>query len=272
MDCTPDLRLGRWEDVLADVECDALVTDPPFGERTHAAWREGARYMCRPGDVKRGKIARPSAERELVRYAAWTPADVAAFVASWSPRVRGWMVALTSHDLAPAWQDAYETAGRYAFAPLPCVTSGGSIRLAGDGPSNWTVWAMVARRRTRHMHKWGTLPGAYVATVSKAERAEQGGGRGKPLDLMRAIVRDYSRPGDLIVDPCAGYGTTGVAALSMGRRFIGAEMDPAAHAEGLARLARVQPFDLFDTGKASQPALIGVEKKSPRRDGARSVR
>lgn len=228
-----DLRLGRWQDVLADVECDALIVDPPFGARTHAAWREGPRANGSPGK-----------DRTLITYAEWTPDDVATFVAHWSLRARGWFVAMTSHDLAPAWTDAFEVAGRYAFAPLPCVTLGGSVRLCGDGPSSWTVWAMVARPR-KAFARWGTLPGAYVHSVSPGERAEGGGGRGKPLDLMRALVKDYSRPGDLIVDPCSGYGTTGLAALSMGRRFVGAECDAAAHAEAMKRLSRPTNGDLL---------------------------
>ena len=30
-----DLRLGRWQDVLQDVTCDALIVDAPYSERTH---------------------------------------------------------------------------------------------------------------------------------------------------------------------------------------------------------------------------------------------
>lgn len=254
-----DIRFGRYQDVMGDVECDAVICDPPFGERTHAAWREGERYMCRPGDIKRGRAARVSKVRTPVAYEAWAPSDVSAFVTFWAPRTRGWMVALTSHDLAPVWQEVYEAAGRYAFAPLACVTWGGSIRLAGDGPSSWSVWAMVARPRQRPFSKWGTLPGAYAATVSKSERMKTGGGRGKPLDLMRALVKDYSRPGDLIADPTMGYGTTGVAALGMGRRFVGSEVDAAAFAEAGKRLAGAQTVDLFAHAVASQPPLIAAK-------------
>ena len=80
------------------------------------------------------------------------------------------------------------------------------------------------------------------------------------MSLMRAIVRDYSRPGDLICDPTAGLATTGVAALTMGRRFVGAEMDPETHAKGAKRLAETQVVDLFDEGRlAKQGALFGGE-------------
>lgn len=238
-----DLRLGRYQDVLSDVEVDAVIADPPFGERTHGAWREGGAAA----KLKRGSIT----------YQAWSPADVADFVNHWAQRCRGWIAAMTSHDLAPAYQAAYEAAGLYAFAPLPCVTWGGSIRLSGDGPSSWTVWLMVARPKTRAMQKWGTLPGAYVIPGGQnAWNDGGGGGRGKPLDLMRAIVADYSRPGDLVCDPCAGYGSTLAAALQKGRRAIGSEVDPAVYAEARVRLDRVQPVDLFDPGRARQEPLL----------------
>jgi DNA modification methylase/ParB-like chromosome segregation protein Spo0J len=46
-----------------------------------------------------------------------------------------------------------------------------------------------------------------------------------PLDLVSAIVECASIPGDLIIDPFNGSGTTGVAALSVGRKYIGIELN-----------------------------------------------
>ncbi len=45
----------------------------------------------------------------------------------------------------------------------------------------------------------------------------------KPLALLEELVKTYSNEGDLILDSCMGSGTTGVAALNLGRRFIGIE-------------------------------------------------
>ena len=55
---------------------------------------------------------------------------------------------------------------------------------------------------------------------------------------MRALVRDYSRPGDLVCDPCAGGATTLIAAALEGRRAIGAELDPETYALACARIER----------------------------------
>mgnify|MGYP000471040860 FL=1 len=52
----------------------------------------------------------------------------------------------------------------------------------------------------------------------------------KPLELMRWLVRSYTDPGDHVLDPFCGSGTTGVAALREGRTFTGIEMDEK-HAE-----------------------------------------
>lgn len=45
----------------------------------------------------------------------------------------------------------------------------------------------------------------------------------KPVDLMEYFIRTYTNPGDLVLDNCMGSGTTGVACLKAGRRFIGIE-------------------------------------------------
>lgn len=48
----------------------------------------------------------------------------------------------------------------------------------------------------------------------------------KPIDLVANFIKWHTKPGDLIVDPCCGSGTTLVAAEKMGRRWIGIELDP----------------------------------------------
>lgn len=61
----------------------------------------------------------------------------------------------------------------------------------------------------------------------------------KPLALMEAIVRDYSRPGDVVCDPCAGGGTTLLAAHRLGRHGVGAEMDPTTYRAAASLLGQI---------------------------------
>ena len=240
-----DLRRGRWQEALADVEqVDAVIVDAPYSARTHGGHDRQVQRCIEEGD-RLGM-------REL-SYTALGEQDVRAFVEAWSPRCRGWFVTITDHVLAPVWAAALEDAGRYVFYPLPWVAPGSRVRLSGDGPSCWTCWIVVARPRTREFATWGTLPGAYVIN---ADRGAHIGG--KPIALMEALVRDYTRPGDLVCDPCAGYGTTLAAAARNGRRAVGAELDPETHAQALAYLDRYgRVVDLF--AAAPRPVYGGEQ-------------
>jgi hypothetical protein len=228
------LHLGRWQDALAHVDAvDAVICDPPYGARTHAGHNE----LIQAEKNMRGLTDQQT--RMVIEYDAMMPSEVAAFVEAWAPRCSGWMVAMTSHDLIPAWEQAYERAGRLAFAPVPIIQK--RPRLVGDGPSSWAVYAMVSRPRTRAMATWGCLPGAYEAPTVK----DAGLAGAKPLDLMRAIVRDYSRPGDLVCDPFVGSGTTLLAAIMEGRRAIGSEQKREHYDIAHARLARGHTPTMF---------------------------
>lgn len=223
-----DLRLGRWQDALADIKMvDAVITDPPYGARTHA------------GNADRVE----SMGRTPLSYAPWSPSDVRPFVDWWSVRCRGWFAAMTSDDLIPAWRESYSSAGLYDFAPVPILQH--RPRLSGDGPGSCAVYLMVARPRSAAFARWGSLSGWYEPPVER-----DGHIGGKPLSLMRWIVRDYSRPADLVCDPCAGLATTLIAAAIDGRRAIGSEMDPETYAMARHRIDRGYTPDMFSGASA----------------------
>ena len=233
-----ELRLGDYRETLADVEPDAVITDPPYGARTHGKQMHGRRKTA----------AGHWCSSKGLGYAYFTDADAAEMIGRWA-LVAGWTVVFSSHDLAPAYEAASRECDRYPFAPLPAVVVGMNVRLAGDGPSSWTTWVNVARpRRLRH---WGTLPGAYHGgTGGHASTLASGVVGAKPLWLMRALVRDYSRPGDLVCDPCAGGATTLIAAALEGRRAIGSELDPDTYEKACKRIERT----------ALTPPLPGLER------------
>lgn len=58
----------------------------------------------------------------------------------------------------------------------------------------------------------------------------------KPVALIDRCLRASTHPGDVVLDPFAGSGSTGVAAVRLGRRFIGIESDPAFLELGVKRL------------------------------------
>ena len=65
----------------------------------------------------------------------------------------------------------------------------------------------------------------------------------KPLALLDRVVAASAAPGDLVLDPFCGSGTTGVAAVRAGCRFVGLEMDPQYLDLAARRLAAVEAGD-----------------------------
>lgn len=59
----------------------------------------------------------------------------------------------------------------------------------------------------------------------------------KPITVMEWCINHASMPGDTIFDPYMGSGTTGVAAIKSGRRFIGVEIDPNHYQTAIKRIA-----------------------------------
>lgn len=233
-----DIRHGDWRKALGDVEeVDAIITDPPYSPRTHGANRSPE--SLRAGD--QGKA------RRTISYAAWHREDADALAGFAARVVKNWVVVMGDHTIAGWHKEALEREGFYTFAPLPWYCHGGTIRMSGDGPSNWTVWIVVARRRTGPVTKWGTLPGGYTASKGAVAKNHIGG---KPRALMRAIIGDYTNPGDLVCDPCAGFGTTLLAAREYGCSSIGAEVDTDAFNEAQRRIQ--QPWQVQRHPRASR--------------------
>jgi DNA modification methylase len=62
----------------------------------------------------------------------------------------------------------------------------------------------------------------------------------KPIALMIKLIRLGTRPGDIVLDPFMGSGTTGVACIETGRDFIGIEIDPGYFAIAEKRIKDAQ--------------------------------
>jgi len=81
----------------------------------------------------------------------------------------------------------------------------------------------------------------------------------KPEALLHRVILASSRPGDVILDPFFGTGTTGAAAKRLGRRFIGIEREAeylALARERIAKIVPVAPEEMVVTGsKKSEPRI-----------------
>jgi len=80
-----------------------------------------------------------------------------------------------------------------------------------------------------------------------AERLKEGGRKlhptQKPEALLHRVLLASTRPGDLVVDPFFGTGTTGAVAKRLNRRFIGIEQDADYAAVARQRIREVEPAE-----------------------------
>lgn len=67
----------------------------------------------------------------------------------------------------------------------------------------------------------------------------------KPVSALQPLIESFTRPGDIVLDPFAGSGSTCVAAEQAGRRWIGIELLEKYHAAGTLRLTGLR------TGRAA---------------------
>lgn len=80
----------------------------------------------------------------------------------------------------------------------------------------------------------------------------------KPEALLGRILLATTKPGDIVVDPFFGTGTTGAVAKRLGRHFIGAERDSAYIAAAKLRIAAVEPLS------AEALSLAPTKRSEPR--------
>ena len=80
----------------------------------------------------------------------------------------------------------------------------------------------------------------------------------KPEALLHRILVGCTNPGDVVLDPFFGTGTTGAVAKALGRRWIGIEREPAYRAAAAARIAQVRPWP------AEGVAVTGSKRAEPR--------
>lgn len=226
IDSMIDLRFGRWQEVLADVStANALIGDPPYSERTHAGQRTGS-----------------SGDASTIEYGAMTIERSTQLAALWHRRITDWVVLFCDH-IAFRWhEEVWQALGWETFAPVIWHKPDAAPRKQGDGPQTAVEHIFIARPRGWPKVR-GSRPGWYSCPTAELRGCGLAGS--KPLALMRALVRDYTQSGDLIVDPFAGRATTLLSAAIEGRKSIGAECDSAAFALAEKRIAAGYTVDLL---------------------------
>lgn len=251
------LILGDCMEVLPTLgKVDHVITDPPYDDDAHAA---GHRVLSIVGTRRRDTIASPLSFEPLTD-------DTMELIADYAARMcRGWALSFCQVEMVGKWRLAFEGAGARWARGMVWVKPDSSPQLSGDRPAQgfesialaWcgpgrSVWNGGGRRGVFIMNKHDPGMGHGGA---KNEHETQ-----KPVKLMAQLAELFTNDGETILDPFMGSGTTGVAAVKLGRSFIGIERDPKYFDIACRRIeqAYVQP-DLFVMRPEPKPQQLTMD-------------
>jgi site-specific DNA-methyltransferase (adenine-specific) len=220
------LYLADCRDVLPMVRADHVLTDPPYEAEAHGA---GRRLLGRTAELRDSRV------REIEA----APLDFCAMdeslrehVCAWAAEsCSGWFLAFCQAEAVSTWRGALEVAGAKWRRAMVWVKPDSSPQLSGDRPAQGFESIALAWCGTGSS-RWNGGGKRGVFTYGKHDPGMgHGGGANehptqKPRLLMAELVALFTNPGEMIADPFMGSGTTGVAAIQAGRRFVGVERNP----------------------------------------------
>jgi site-specific DNA-methyltransferase (adenine-specific) len=214
---------------LADKSVDHVICDPPYEAEAHTKARrqsKGPGSIAEEYEIDFGQID------EATRTAT---ADAAIRIA------RRWVMFFCQAEGLTPWKAAILAAGGKYKRSIVWVKPDSSPQFTGDRPAQaFEMIALGWAGPGRSSWNGGGKRGVYEFMVNNFGR--EGGFNSrchptqKPVGLMESIIRDFTDPGDLILDPFAGSGTTGVACKRLGRRFIGWELQEKYQRAAQARI------------------------------------
>jgi site-specific DNA-methyltransferase (adenine-specific) len=85
-----------------------------------------------------------------------------------------------------------------------------------------------------------TLKGKHPKSIITCKKDGKLHPTQKPVALLEYLVKTYTNPGDVVLDNCMGSGSTGVACVNTGRRFIGMELDQGYFDIAVKRIAEAR--------------------------------
>lgn len=257
-----ELRLGSCLDPvtglasLADKSVDVCLTDPPYEAEVHGSGRR----IRDPGGDKGAAKYRKCVEAPLP-FEAIAEKDRAAVATQIGRVTERWSLVFCQVEATHRWAAELDRAGSGYVRTAVWIKPDGQPQFSGDRPGMGYESIVISHPAGKKRWNGGGRVGVF--THNKSGGREMGTPAPhpttKPTPLIAELVELFTDPGDLVCDPFAGSGTTGVACLRLGRRFIGWELDPTYFEIACRRLrgdeakpSAHQP-GLFDAATAEAP-------------------
>ena len=156
----------------------------------------------------------------------------------------GNIFAFCSYNLVGKWHEVFDT---FQFVvwhktnPVPKVRRAGFLNSCELIICVWNKGHTWNFTKQKEMHNFIETP----ICMGKERLKNPHHPTQKPVRVLKHIIKIASNPNDLVFDLFMGVGSTGVAALELGRRFLGIEIDQKYFCAAKKRIEAVEPT-LFD--------------------------
>lgn len=222
---------------IPESSIDVVCSDPPYSKHVHQGVRSSARNTA--PDVAEFEC-RTRRQVDL-HFEYLTAKDRRRLAAEMARICRFWNLVFSDTESAWLWKMSLQARGMDYVRTAFWDRIGGAPSFHGNYPAPAFEAITITRNRNRRWNGGGKR--AHYTHPIVANRAGARGERmneaQKPESLMVEIGEDYFKLGDLVADLTCGAGTTGVAALKLGCRFIGIEMRPEMAETARERLRAV---------------------------------
>lgn len=250
------LYLGDCLEVLPTLEAvDAVITDPPYSSggmvRGDRSAKTSSKYQH--GDTVKRMPEFTGDSRDQRGWVEWC--------AIWLSQCRrltaagGVVATFTDWRQLPSSTDALQVAG-WVWRGIAVWDKGTAIPQPNAflAQCEYLTWGTNGPRDVDYAGG-AYLPGCFqIQAPKEREHITQ-----KPVPLMSAIC-EIVPAGAVVLDPFMGSGTTGVACVQSGRRFVGIEMSPAYFDIACRRIEEAnRQAALFPQEPVKQPEQLGLE-------------
>jgi site-specific DNA-methyltransferase (adenine-specific) len=230
---------------LADGSVHHVITDPPYESEAHTLQRRAKRHQG-------GGVYEP--QPMPLDFAPITAELRTGVSVEFGRITQRWTLVFCQIEAMHKWQEELTSAGLTYRRCVIWHKPDGQPQYSGDRPGMGYETIVTAHQPGRS--EWNGGGGLGVYKFNKNDYANKTAHpTQKPLALMQALIRDFTDPGDIIVDPFAGSGTTGQAAIRLGRRFIGWESKLEYYEMARKRLEETrEQRDLLDAERFAREA------------------
>jgi len=238
--------------MLPDRLVDHVIADPPYGEHVHASVMSSKRDLA-DGNGRRSKCA--EGRNVDLGFVSLPDADRAALRAHYLRVASRWSIVFSDLETCHLWGE-----GEGYIKTAIWRRIGGAPQFTGDRPATGaeaiTLLHPPGRKRWNGGGKQGVYECPIVANRS-GHRSDRIHTTQKPEGLMCDLVADFTDEDEVILDSHAGSGTTGIAALRLGRRAILIEKDAAYAALCTERMTAEENSSTLQAARAKQEPLWG---------------